>query len=55
MIGPGSFGHSGRDASPGLADTEQGVGFGYVLDNIVSGAEDPRASSLAAAALAVLA
>ncbi|MGW7349987.1 serine hydrolase domain-containing protein [Streptomyces sp. NPDC054784] len=55
MIGPDSFGHSGRGGSLGLADTEQGIGFGYVMNNIVSGAEDPRASSLVEAVRAALA
>ncbi|MFI2721413.1 serine hydrolase domain-containing protein [Streptomyces collinus] len=49
MIGPLSFGHTGRGGSLGFADREHGVAFGYVMNNIIGGADDTRAASLAEA------
>ncbi|MFD7017992.1 serine hydrolase domain-containing protein [Streptomyces sp. NPDC059928] len=46
MIGPGSFGHTGRGGSLGFADLEHGVAFGYAMNNIVGGADDVRAALL---------
>ena len=43
MIGPNSFGHTGRGGSLGFADLEHGVAFGYVMNNIIGGADDMRA------------
>ncbi|MFG2489876.1 serine hydrolase domain-containing protein [Streptomyces caniferus] len=49
MIGPLSFGHTGRGGSLGFADRGHGVAFGYVMNNIIGGADDTRAASLAEA------
>ncbi|MEU6145235.1 serine hydrolase domain-containing protein [Streptomyces sp. NPDC047081] len=46
MIGPGSFGHTGRGGSLGFADPRQGIAFGYVMNNIIGGDDDARAASL---------
>ncbi|MEU2288943.1 serine hydrolase domain-containing protein [Streptomyces sp. NPDC013178] len=46
MIGPTSFGHTGRGGSLGFADPEHGIAFGYVMNNIIGGAADVRAKSL---------
>ncbi|GEC07172.1 esterase [Streptomyces spinoverrucosus] len=46
MVGPGSFGHTGRGGSLGFADLERGVAFGYVMNHIISGSDDARATSL---------
>ncbi|GHJ34556.1 serine hydrolase domain-containing protein [Streptomyces sp. TS71-3] len=46
LTGPHSFGHPGRGGSLGFADPDHGIAFGYVMNNIVEGAEDPRAVSL---------
>jgi len=46
MAGPSSFGHTGRGGSLGFADLEHGVAFGYVMNNIIWGADDMRAASL---------
>ncbi|MFF7172248.1 serine hydrolase domain-containing protein [Streptomyces pseudovenezuelae] len=43
MAGPSSFGHTGRGGSLGFADLEHGVAFGYVMNNIIGGADDMRA------------
>ena len=43
MAGPSSFGHTGRGGSLGFADLEHGVAFGYVMNNIIGGADDIRA------------
>ncbi|MGW1875906.1 serine hydrolase domain-containing protein [Streptomyces sp. NPDC001975] len=46
MTGPHAFGHPGRGGSLAFADPEHGIAFGYVMNSIVEGAEDPRASTL---------
>ncbi|MBQ0988430.1 beta-lactamase family protein [Streptomyces sp. F63] len=46
MIGPNSFGHTGRGGSLGFADPVQGIAFGYAMNNIVGGLDDLRATSL---------
>jgi CubicO group peptidase (beta-lactamase class C family) len=46
MTGPASFGHTGRGGSLGFADPEHGIAFGYVMNNIISGSDDVRATSL---------
>ncbi|MFE3859092.1 serine hydrolase domain-containing protein [Streptomyces goshikiensis] len=49
MTGPQAFGHTGRGGSLAFADPQQGIGFGYVMNNIVSGSDDVRAATLAEA------
>ncbi|MBU7597396.1 beta-lactamase family protein [Streptomyces sp. P38-E01] len=49
MIGPNSFGHTGRGGSLAFADPELGVAFGYVINHIVGGTDDIRAASLVGA------
>ncbi|MFJ3342300.1 serine hydrolase domain-containing protein [Streptomyces diastaticus] len=46
MIGPNSFGHTSRGGSLGFADPEQGIAFGYAMNNIIGGLDDLRATSL---------
>ncbi|MFJ3302632.1 serine hydrolase domain-containing protein [Streptomyces sp. NPDC086549] len=46
LTGPHAFGHPGRGGSLGFADPEHGIAFGYVMNSIVEGAEDTRASTL---------
>jgi CubicO group peptidase (beta-lactamase class C family) len=46
MIGPNSFGHTGRGGSLGFADPEHGIAFGYAMNNIIGGLDDLRATSL---------
>ncbi|MCD7439445.1 beta-lactamase family protein [Streptomyces lincolnensis] len=46
MIGPNSFGHTGRGGSLGFADPEHGIAFGYAMNNIIGGSDDVRALSL---------
>jgi CubicO group peptidase (beta-lactamase class C family) len=46
LTGPQSFGHPGRGGSLAFADPEHGIAFGYVMNNIVEGADDPRARLL---------
>lgn len=46
MTGPRAFGHTGRGGSLGFADLEHGVAFGYVMNNIIGGADDMRVASL---------
>ncbi|WP_406731296.1 serine hydrolase domain-containing protein [Streptomyces sp. NBC_01794] len=46
MIGPNSFGHTGRGGSLGFADPEHGIAFGYAMNNIIGGHNDLRATSL---------
>ncbi|MEU2337522.1 serine hydrolase domain-containing protein [Streptomyces sp. NPDC006654] len=55
LTGPRAFGHPGRGGSLGFADPEHGVAFGYVMNSIVEGAEDPRAAALVDAVRAALA
>ncbi|MGV4886437.1 serine hydrolase domain-containing protein [Streptomyces viridosporus] len=46
MTGPNAFGHTGRGGSLGFADPEHGIAFGYVMNHIIGGADDVRATSL---------
>ncbi|MFC1227616.1 MULTISPECIES: serine hydrolase domain-containing protein [Streptomyces] len=46
MTGPNAFGHTGRGGSLGFADPERGIAFGYVMNNIIGGPDDVRATSL---------
>lgn len=46
MAGPNSFGHTGRGGSLGFADPEHGIAFGYVMNHIIGGPNDVRATSL---------
>jgi len=46
MTGPNAFGHTGRGGSLGFADPEHGIAFGYVMNNIIGGSDDVRATSL---------
>ncbi|MFE7947139.1 serine hydrolase domain-containing protein [Streptomyces sp. NPDC057426] len=46
MTGPNAFGHTGRGGSLAFADPEHGIGFGYVMNHIISGSDDVRAASL---------
>ncbi|MEU0968605.1 serine hydrolase domain-containing protein [Streptomyces sp. NPDC005917] len=46
LTGPRAFGHPGRGGSLAFADPEHGIAFGYVMNSIVEGAEDTRASAL---------
>ncbi|MFI2635736.1 serine hydrolase domain-containing protein [Streptomyces collinus] len=46
MAGPHSFGHTGRGGSLGFADPEHGVAFGYLMNHIIGGPDDVRATSL---------
>jgi CubicO group peptidase (beta-lactamase class C family) len=55
MAGPNSFGHTGRGGSLGFADPEHGIAFGYVMNHIIGGPNDLRATSLVDAVRASLA
>ncbi|MGV9247268.1 serine hydrolase domain-containing protein [Streptomyces sp. NPDC003710] len=46
MMGPSSFGHTGRGGSLAFADPEHGVAFGYAMNNVIGGSDDVRAASL---------
>ena len=47
MLGPRSFGHAGAGGSLGYADPDTGVGYGYVMNQMLPGiAGDPRTISL---------
>lgn len=46
MTGPNAFGHMGRGGSLAFADPENGISFGYAMNNIIDGGEDLRATSL---------
>ncbi|MEU6228159.1 serine hydrolase domain-containing protein [Streptomyces sp. NPDC047042] len=46
MTGPNSLGHTGRGGSLGFADPEHGIAFGYVMNHIIGGPNDVRATSL---------
>ncbi|MCT2589815.1 beta-lactamase family protein [Streptomyces sp. N2-109] len=46
MIGPNSFGHTGRGGSLGFADPEHGIAFGYAMNHIIGGPDDVRATAL---------
>ncbi|HEY2999450.1 MAG TPA: serine hydrolase, partial [Acidimicrobiales bacterium] len=48
--GAGSFGHPGAGGSVGFADPEHGIGFGYVMNRMMTNlAGDPRSRGLVAA------
>ncbi|MGC5342880.1 serine hydrolase domain-containing protein [Streptomyces sp. DT171] len=49
MTGPAAFGHTGRGGSLGFADPQRGIGFGYVMNHIIGGPDDARATALAEA------
>lgn len=49
MTGPGAFGHTGRGGSLGFADPKHGIAFGYVMNHIIGGPDDIRATTLAEA------
>jgi len=55
MTGPNAFGHTGRGGSLGFADPESGIAFGYVMNNIIGGHDDVRATSLVDAVIGCLA
>ncbi|WP_055525262.1 serine hydrolase domain-containing protein [Streptomyces graminilatus] len=55
MIGPKSFGHTGRGGSLAFADPEHGIAFGYVMNHIIGGPDDVRATLLAEAVRVALA
>ncbi len=46
MTGPSAFGHNGRGGSLAFADPGHGIAFGYVMNHIISGADDVRAAWL---------
>lgn len=46
LTGPSAFGHPGRGGSLAFADPAHRVGFGYVMNHVIEGAEDPRAGAL---------
>ncbi|TPQ18623.1 serine hydrolase domain-containing protein [Streptomyces sporangiiformans] len=46
MIGPSSFGHTGRGGSLGFADPEHGIAFGYAMNHVIGGPGDVRATLL---------
>ncbi|MFJ3500531.1 serine hydrolase domain-containing protein [Streptomyces sp. NPDC090135] len=49
MTGPAAFGHTGRGGSLAFADPEHDIAFGYVMNHIVGGPDDVRATTLAEA------
>jgi CubicO group peptidase (beta-lactamase class C family) len=43
LLGPNAFGHAGAGGSLGQADPDSGVGYGYVMNQMLGGiAGDPR-------------
>ena len=43
LLGPNAFGHAGAGGSLGQADPDTGVGYGYVMNQMLGGiAGDPR-------------
>jgi CubicO group peptidase (beta-lactamase class C family) len=47
LIGPNAFGHAGAGGSLGQADPDTGVGYGYVMNQMLGGiAGDPRTVTL---------
>ncbi len=46
MTGPNAFGHAGRGGSLAFADPDHGLAFGYVMNHIISGSDDERATVL---------
>ncbi|MET7639096.1 serine hydrolase domain-containing protein [Streptomyces sp. NPDC005438] len=51
LTGPSAFGHTGRGGSLAFADPERGIAFGYVMNHVREGVDDPRAASLVDAVL----
>jgi CubicO group peptidase (beta-lactamase class C family) len=48
--GPRSFGHAGAGGSVGFADPENAIGFGYVVNRMMTNLSgDPRSRGLVAA------
>lgn len=43
---PGAFGHAGTGGSLGFADIEAGIGFGYAMNQLLSGSPRPRSKIL---------
>jgi CubicO group peptidase (beta-lactamase class C family) len=55
MAGEGSFGHYGMGGSVGFANPTKGIGFGYVMNQMLpSGGVDPRTRNLVEALLGSL-
>ncbi|NUS16878.1 MAG: beta-lactamase family protein [Streptomyces sp.] len=54
MTGPAAFGHQGRGGSLAFADPQHGIGFAYVMNAVVEGADDRRAATLVDAVRAAL-
>ncbi len=55
LLGPNAFGHAGAGGSLGQADPDTGVGYGYVMNQMLGGiAGDPRTIRLNAAVRACL-
>ncbi len=55
MFGPGSFGHAGAGGSLGYGDTDAGIGFGYVMNQMTASLTgDPRTEGLTEAVRACL-
>src|SRR5262245_13607599 len=53
--GPKAFGHAGAGGSVGFADPEAGIGFGYVMNRMMTNLSgDPRSTGLVAAAYEAL-
>jgi CubicO group peptidase (beta-lactamase class C family) len=46
MTSPNAFGHTGRGGSLAFADPEHGIAFSYVMNHIIGGPNDLRATSL---------
>ncbi|MEU0687069.1 hypothetical protein [Streptomyces uncialis] len=46
MTGLNAFGHTGRRGTLSFANPTQGIGFGYVMNHIISDSDGMRAASL---------
>ena len=49
LLGPSSFGHGGAGGSLGFADPDAGVGFGYVMNRLITDGTNRRAAKLVTA------